>query len=193
MEEAWLMDPGDFLPIKEWMKDNGKTTIKGILLSHSHFDHIYGINEVLKEYPLAIVYVANEYGKSLLHDAKRNGSKYTEEGPFVIKENAEIRFVDTLKSILGGECLKILHTPGHSEDSVCIIINGHIFTGDTLIKDTRTVTKLKGGSVEKLMKTVSELEKLKGDNLEVCPGHGDTFPLDGYDLSICWVNKLNGQ
>ena len=190
MDRVWLVDPGDFFPVKEWMRDNGMSSIEGILLSHSHFDHIYGINDVLVVFPQAVVYVANEYGESLLHDAKKNGSRYTEEGAFVVKDRAVIRCIEDLSSILGNEDFEIICTPAHSDDSICISIDGYLFTGDTLIKDTRTVTKLKGGSVEKLKETVSFLEKKKGKNLVVCPGHGETFPLDGYDLSICWVNKL---
>ncbi len=188
--KVWLVDPGDFFLVKEWMRDNGMSSIDGILLSHSHFDHIYGINDVLEEFPQTIVYVANEYGESLLHDAKKNGSRYTEEGAFVVKDSAIIRYIENLSSILGYEDFEIIRAPGHSDDSICISIDGYLFTGDTLIKDTRTVTKLKGGSVEKLKETVSVIERMKGKKLVVCPGHGETFPLDGYDLSICWVNIL---
>ena len=56
--------------------------------------------------------------------------------------------------------------------------------GDTLIKDIRTVTKLKGGSVEKLYDSLSMIETLKGRELIIYPGHGDMYQLDGYDLKV---------
>jgi glyoxylase-like metal-dependent hydrolase (beta-lactamase superfamily II) len=57
-----------------------------------------------------------------------------------------------------------------------------LFTGDTLIKDIRTVTKLKTGSRDKLKETLSMLEKLKGMGLMVYPGHEEQFLLDSYNL-----------
>ena len=58
-----------------------------------------------------------------------------------------------------------------------------MFSGDTLIKDIRTVTKLKTGSKEKLSVSLRLIEKEKGQGLMVYPGHEDLFSLDDYDLS----------
>lgn len=63
-------------------------------------------------------------------------------------------------------------------------VGRYVFTGDTLLKDAKTVTKLKTGSKEKLIVSVMLLEQEKGKNLIICPGHGETFGLDGYDLNI---------
>ena len=78
--------------------------------------------------------------------------------------------------------MKVYITPGHSDDSVCLQIDNMLFTGDTLIKDVRTVTKLKGGSVKKLEETVRFLSSLKGKGLTVHAGHEDSFLLDNYNL-----------
>ena len=185
----WVVDPGDTDNVFEWMKIHSKTTISGILLSHAHFDHIYGINEILTRYPQCVVYVANEYGKDALYDAKINRSKYTEEGPITLSDSAKIQYFPELLELWRGVDMKTIITHGHSDDSVCFIIEDMLFTGDTLIKNVRTVTKLKGGSVEKMKDSVNTLSELKGRNFKVMPGHGESFLLDGYDLSICWVNK----
>jgi glyoxylase-like metal-dependent hydrolase (beta-lactamase superfamily II) len=179
---VWVIDPGDTGPLFSWMKENGKAGVNGILLTHSHFDHIYGICEVLEEYPKATIYVANEEGKNILFDSKKNGSKYTEEGPLIIKETAEIRYFEAEMKLWPNIDMVSIITPGHSEDSICLIIHKMIFTGDTLIKDFRTVTKLKGGSVEKLSESLRKLENLKGSGFLVYGGHCDVFDLDTYDL-----------
>ena len=44
---VWVIDPGDTDPVFEWMKTHHKTSIIGILLTHAHFDHIYGMNEIV--------------------------------------------------------------------------------------------------------------------------------------------------
>lgn len=187
---VWVIDPGDIEPVDEWMKYNGKTSIKGVLLTHSHFDHIYGLNDLLSLYPTCPIYVANDYGVSALNDAKKNGSRFT-ESPFVLKEGADVRLMPSEVMLWEGVTISIVNTIGHSPDSVCFLIDNLVFTGDTLIKDTRTVTKLKGGSVTDLKATIDMIQNtFQGHNLTVMAGHEDSFPLDGYDLSIATFNPL---
>ena len=181
-ENIWVVDPGDTEVVFEWMKDHSKTTILGILLTHAHFDHIYGINEILSRCPQCIVYVANEYGVETLNDAKKNGSKYTEEGPVVIKGGVIVEYHFESLKLWDDLLLQVLYTPGHSDDSVCYIVEGMLFTGDTLIKNVRTVTKLKTGSKEKLGESLKLLERFKGRGLVVYPGHGECFEFDDIDL-----------
>lgn len=189
--DVWVADPGDTEPVFEWMKNHQKNSITGILLTHAHFDHIYGMNEIVSQYPSCIVYIANEYGLDALHNPKKNGSKYTEEGPIEIADSAKIEYYGDTMQLWEGVEMKIFNTPGHSDDSRCLLVGGRLFTGDTLIKDFRTVTKLKGGSVEKLNDSMNVIAALKGNNLRVMPGHGEEFELDEYDLSKMNYNPLN--
>jgi len=61
-EEVWIVDPGDFSPLYDWMHANDKTNVKGVLITHVHFDHIYGVNELYSKFPSTIFYVYNEEG-----------------------------------------------------------------------------------------------------------------------------------
>lgn len=189
-DDVWVVDPGDTYNVFEWMRVHSKTLIKGILLTHAHFDHLYGMNEILSQYSQCIVYIANDYGCEALHNPKTNGSKYTEEGPIVIDENARIEYYKDKMQLWDDVEMQTINTPGHSDDSQCLLVDGMMFTGDTLIKDVRTVTKLKGGSVEKLNETVVLLEQFKGHGLIVMPGHGGEFELDGYDYSIITEGRI---
>lgn len=190
-DNVWIVDPGDTERVFEWMKIHSKTNIIRILLTHAHFDHIYGMNEVLSRYPECVVYIANEYGKDALHNAKANGSKYTEEGPIEIVNGAKIECNNETIQLWNNVELGIINTPGHSDDSQCFLVDGMLFTGDTLIKDVHTVTKLRGGSIEKLEESVKAIAALQNRNLLVMPGHGEEFVLDGYDLSKMNNNPLN--
>ena len=183
-ENVWVVDPGDTEAVFEWMKDHSKTVISGILLTHAHFDHIYGMNDIVSRYPECVIYIANDYGREALGDPKANGSKYTEEGPVVVDSKAIIRYYDQTMQLWDGIEMRTINTPGHSVDSQCFIVDGMFFTGDTLIKDVRTVTKLKGGSVEKLEDSFKHISSLIGQKLRVMPGHGDEFLLDEYDLQL---------
>lgn len=188
--DVWVIDPGDINPVSEWMEQNGREMIKGVLLTHSHFDHIYGLNELLSLYPSCPIYVANEYGRTALYDAKKNGSRFT-EAPFVLNEDATVLEMGSSLELWDGINIEIVSTIGHSPDSVCFLIDNLIFTGDTLIKDTRTVTKLKGGSVPDLKNTIDMIQSTyQGKGLIVMGGHEESFELDGYDLSIATFNPL---
>jgi len=188
-DSVWIVDPGDTDAVFAWMSSHSKTSIAGILLTHAHFDHIYGINEILSRYQDCSIYTANDYGREVLSDPRKNGSKYIEQGPTVIKDNALVMIYPTDLMLWNVIPLRVFYTPGHSDDSVCFIIGTLFFTGDTLIKDVRTVTKLKTGSREKLMETISLLKTFKGRGLLVCPGHGETFEFDTYELNNSVVMK----
>jgi glyoxylase-like metal-dependent hydrolase (beta-lactamase superfamily II) len=192
-DDVWVVDPGDTEPLFEWMRNHQKNCITGILLTHAHFDHIYGMNEIVSRYPSCIVYIANEYGLDALHNPKKNGSKYTEEGPIEIVEHAKVEYYRDTMQLWDGVTMRTINTPGHSDDSQCLLVDGMLFTGDALIKDVRTVTKLKGGSVEKLDESMKIIASLKGNSLRVMPGHGDEFELDEYDLSKMNDNPLNKE
>lgn len=188
-ENVWVVDPGDTDAVFEWMKIHSKSIIVGILLTHAHFDHIYGMNEILSYYPECVVYIANEYGKEALQNAKANGSKYTEEGSVTISEIAQVEYLSPKMDLWRGIELQSIYTPGHSDDSVCFVVDGMLFTGDTLIKNVRTVTKLKTGSVEKLKDSIKVLSELKGNNLKVMPGHDESFMLDEYDMTCSLLGR----
>lgn len=192
-ENVWVVDPGDTDAVFEWMKTHSKTVISGILLTHAHFDHIYGMNEIITRYPECVIYIANEYGKEALSNPKTNGSKYTDEGSLVVDENATVLFFNETLQLWEGVEMRTFNTPGHSDDSQCFIVDGMLFTGDTLIKDVRTVTKLKGGSVEKLDESMKMFAGLKGNGFKVMPGHGEVFELDGYNLIFAIDNPLNNN
>lgn len=189
-DNVWVVDPGDTDGVFEWMKNHHKSIITGILLTHAHFDHIYGMNNILSQFPISVVYVANEYGIETLSDPKKNGSKYTEEGPIVIMEGAVKRLFRNTVKLWDDTELQVLYTPGHSDDSVCFSVGSILFTGDTLIKDIKTVTKLKTGSVDKLLETQAMLKGLQGHDYIVYPGHGEMFELDGYDLDLMQNGRI---
>jgi glyoxylase-like metal-dependent hydrolase (beta-lactamase superfamily II) len=190
-DDVWVVDPGDTECVFEWMRTHSKHTVTGILLTHAHFDHIYGLNEIVERFPECIVYIAKDYGNNALRDPKVNGSRYTDEGPIVVSNKAKISYYDETMQLWEGVEMQTINTPGHSPDSQCLLLEGMLFTGDTLIKDVRTVTKLRGGSVEKLEESVRMFEFLKGNHIQVLPGHGEEFGLDDYNLSKMSFNPLN--
>lgn len=178
---VWLIDPGDVQQILDWLAIHKKDNVAGILLTHTHFDHFYGANDILLRFSCPL-YVAGECGAKGLFDSKQNGSKYTELGVVTVSKDTKIVFYGKELLLWQSEVMKVLITPGHSEDSVCLQIGNLLFTGDTLIYNYRTVTKLRGGDISKLESSIKQLQTLTFKGLQVCPGHGEEFLLDGYDL-----------
>ncbi len=160
-----------------------------IILTHEHFDHCWGVNAIVERYHIPIV--SSALCAESIKFEKRNCSVfYDNKNSFVITSKAIS--VESLNYVLpfGYTELHFFDSPGHTNASVCFLIDKYLFTGDTLIKDLRTVTKLPTGSVTKLQGTKGLLQKMQGEGYMVYPGHGDVFELDGYDLDLMFKGEL---
>lgn len=174
-QDVWLVDCGDVKPILEWMEKHGKTNVTGVFLTHSHFDHIYGLNDLLEKFPQTYVYVANQIGKNALYDAKQNESKYAGM-PFILAGDAKIRLLQNIgKNIVLWKGISGRYYPakGHSQDSVCFEFGNYLFTGDSFIPNIRTVSKLKGGNRDEAKQTVIDIKETFSGDIVICPGHED--------------------
>ncbi|MBO5407314.1 MAG: MBL fold metallo-hydrolase [Bacteroidales bacterium] len=183
-----IIDPGT-KNNEELIEFLGKENLvpRFIVLTHEHFDHCWGVNHLLEQYQAPII--CSQSCSEAIKSAKRNCSVfYDNRGAFVI-----ISYTLTVERLnftlnMWGKNVKFYLTPGHTEASICFKIDRYLFTGDTLIKNEKTVTKLPTGSVEKLKESIGLLTGLQGSKLVVYPGHGESFDLNEYDLSI----SLNG-
>lgn len=170
---SWLIDCGDVERILEYLKER-KSKLEGIFITHSHFDHIYGINSILKNIPNVKVYLSSNGGIEIISNEKKNGSKYAEI-PIEVKDANFIELKDGDLIDLDGEKVQVIETPGHSSDSISFLIDNYIFTGDAYIPNIKVVTKLKGGNVELANTSVEKIKSLFKEKMILCPGHGEMF------------------
>ena len=85
---------------------------------------------------------------------------------------AEIILCDTVTKLkLAGLDIVFLLTPGHSEGSICFWIGNNFFSGDTIIPDCKTITKLRGGSEEKLKRSIELIRQKIYQGMILYPGH----------------------
>ncbi len=118
-----------------------------VINTHSHPDHTSGNSELVRATGARVV----------AHEASR------------IKKDISIKEGDTLR--VGSLELKFIHTPGHSPDSISVLVGGKLMTGDTLFVGECGRTDLPGGSSEQLHASLfNKLMKLP-DDVEVYPGH----------------------
>lgn len=157
-----------------------------IILTHEHFDHIWGCNYLTNKYKCKLI--CSGKCATAIKDPKRNHSLFYNQVGFVIN-HADIILEDVDWKLKWRKYeLDFIRAGGHTESGICFTINKYLFTGDSLIKDLKTVTKLYTGSKSALKKTIQTLESMKGHGYVVCAGHGDFFDLDDYNLNVAYGN-----
>lgn len=154
-----------------------------IILTHEHFDHCWGVNDLRDKYK-EVKLVCSSICSEAIHDKKKNYSVYNEKPGFEIKP-ADVILDDVNWEIKWHQyILSFKSAPGHSDSGILFFIDNLLFTGDSLIKGIKIVTKLKTGSKFKLKKTILMISNEKGRGLIACPGHGLIFKLDDCNLNI---------
>ena len=165
---VWLVDCGD---IEEIFNIIGDTIIEGVLLTHSHSDHIYGLNKLLECYPHARI-ITNEYGYGALVSPKLNISRYhTDYDDIVVFDRRTVEVVSEGEEIeVLGQIAHVFETPGHDPSCLCFQIDNYFFTGDSYIPGVKVFTGFPYS--EKLLAHESLTRILTLSNgLQVCPGH----------------------
>ena len=166
-KEGVIIDPGaDAEEILKNVKDLG-LSIKFIVLTHGHIDHIGALKEV-KESTGAEVAIHTDDAKSL-HER----SLATAFGLFYPPPPPPDRLLKGGDSIdIGDLHFLVLHTPGHSPGGICLLGEGVVFSGDTLFNFGIGRYDLPGGSGSQLMNSIHAKLMILPDNTKVYPGHG---------------------
>lgn len=165
--DCWLVDIGDVSEVEKYLQP--KSVIKGLFLTHSHYDHIYGINELCTKHPQCIVYTS-EFGKVALKDNKKNLSLYNEHPMIYTGGVCVLQDGDSL-NIFGNIPIRVLATPGHCASCLSYVIGDNIFTGDSYIPNIPTVTNLPNGDKKEAKKSIEKIMSLSVGRV-ICPGHG---------------------
>ena len=145
--EAIIIDPSWDLVELELIIQKNNLKIKYIVNTHHHFDHTLG-NEAMVESTKSPI-IQHEYSE-LKHDIS-------------VKDGDSIDF--------GNSKLKVLHTPGHSKDSICLMGDGKLFSGDTLFVGNCGRIDLPGGSAKELYHSLFDVLYSLNDDLIMYPGH----------------------
>lgn len=162
IENRILVDIGDYI--------ESYNIISAVLLTHAHFDHIYGLNYMIKKNPTAMIYT-NAYGAEMLANAKKNLSKY-HGSPFIFDKPENIVIVkdNDYIDLSNGIKAKALFTPGHNPSCITWLIEDCLFSGDSYIPGIKTVTNLPGGNKTMAETSVNKIKEL-AKNRTIYPGH----------------------
>jgi glyoxylase-like metal-dependent hydrolase (beta-lactamase superfamily II) len=168
-KEALIIDAADqSVEIKNLIEENG-LTLKYILNTHGHGDHIGG-NKYFKElYPQAKVGIHQEDAE-FLRKTNLNLSLYFDNP--VTSPSAEFRLEDDALIYLGVSQLRVIHTPGHTPGGVSLYAKPYLFSGDTLFAEEVGRTDFPGGSFAVLIDSIKNKLFLLPEDTIVLPGHG---------------------
>ena len=157
--------------------DKNNITVKGILLTHGHYDHIIAI-DALRLLTSAAVY-SHEKEKEILENPNLNLSVNMGIKLSVTPENF---FADGDVFEAGDTTLKVLHTPGHTPGGVCYFDekNGILFSGDTLFEESIGRSDFPLGDHQALLGSIMKKLITLPDNTKVYPGHGPSTTI-GYE------------
>jgi len=167
---VWLIDCGDFAPVVDWLYREQKT-IKGIFLTHTHFDHIYGLDKMEEAFPDARIFTSAE-GKIGLGDIKLNFSFF--HGQNIVFKSPNIEIISESFSIeLYPEIeMKAWTTPGHDWSCLTYLAENYLFTGDSWIPGLKVVTTFPKSNKTQAADSLLKIKSLISTDTSICPGHG---------------------
>lgn len=165
-KKCFIVDPGyDFEGVVEIIETN-KFKPEFIILTHGHGDHIGSAKELKEKYNIPIYAHLEE--KELLNDPRLNLS-YTMYGEISLEADRYLVEEDSID--FEGKKLKLFYTPGHTKGGMCILIDNHLFTGDTLFANSIGRSDFPTGDYEELINSIESKLLVLDDEIIVHPGH----------------------
>lgn len=174
-----VIDPGskEQANVRNYIQSHD-LTLDYIILSHEHFDHCWGVNYLLESYRAKVVAtrLCAEWVQTPLNYF--NQLYYNSDEMYHIKQVNLI--VEDIGWILkwGDIPIVFVSTPGHTNKGMCIEIGGRLFTGDTLLFQTKPFLKKRyGASKSELKESIEKIYNSYPGDTKVFPGHGEPFLL----------------
>jgi len=146
-KEAFVVDPSFNSEAIDQLAREYELNIKYVINTHCHWDHVAGNREI----------------------RSGSGSKVVAHRLAKVEKDIEVVDGDTLK--VGGLVIEVIHTPGHTPDSICLLVDSKLLTGDTLFVGECGRTDLPGGSARDMYNSLFHKLMNLDDAIEVYPGH----------------------
>lgn len=168
--EAMVIDPGDDIEQIQAILQRHGLTVKQIVITHAHIDHIGGAAKLKRLTGAPVLLNAND--QMLLKMLDVQASWLGMRPPENTAIDAGLNTGDKVRA--GSIVAEVLHTPGHTEGSICLYFAAEkkLIAGDTLFAGSIGRTDLPGGSYKKIMASLHGPVLALPDATLVVPGHG---------------------
>ena len=168
--EAMVIDPGDDIDDVLALVRKHNLTVKQIVITHAHIDHVGGAQKLRAATGAPIVLNQNDY--ELLKMLDMQAAWLGMLSPGKVEIDHSVSDAETLNT--GSLTANVLHTPGHTEGSICLYFpaENKLIAGDTLFAGSIGRTDLPGGSFKKIINSLHERVLALPDETVVVPGHG---------------------
>lgn len=154
--------------------------LKYILLTHGHFDHIAGIRpNRFKNNPQIVMHKAD---LDWLNNANQYLPMFGMPEITIPKVDIFVEDGDTIQ--LGSLEIKVLHTPGHTQGGVCYLVDGNLFSGDTIFREAVGRCDLEGGNFNQIVESIEDKIFTLPPKTVIYPGHGNI-------TSVEWEKEHN--
>ena len=155
-------------------------SLKYILLTHGHFDHIAGIRpNRFKNNPQIVMHKAD---LDWLNNANQYLPMFGMPEITIPKVDIFVEDGDTIQ--LGSLEIKVLHTPGHTQGGVCYLVDGNLFSGDTIFREAVGRCDLEGGNFNQIVESIQDKIFTLPAKTVIYPGHGNI-------TSVEWEKEHN--
>ena len=149
--------------IKDALNEAG-ATLKYILLTHGHFDHVAGIR------PTDAKIVMHEDDLRILNQTNIYLPAFGIPEITIPKIDIYVKDGDVLK--LGNTEIKVIHTPGHTQGGVCYLVENMLFSGDTIFCESVGRCDLEGGDFVQIVESIKTKIFTLPEGISIYPGHG---------------------
>jgi hydroxyacylglutathione hydrolase len=168
--EAIVIDPGDEIDQILALIRKHHLQVKQIVVTHAHIDHVGGAMRLRAATGAPILLNQNDYALLKMLDVQAAWLGMPAPGKVDIDQS--LGQADKVKA--GSLSAQVLHTPGHTEGSICLYFPAEhkLIAGDTLFAGSIGRTDLPGGSYEKILHSIHDRVLALPDETIVVPGHG---------------------
>ena len=173
--EAMVIDPGDDIQDVLEIVRKHNLTVKQIVITHAHIDHVGGAMKLRAATGAPILLNQNDYALLKMLDVQAAWIGVPSPGHVEID-----RSITTGESVSAGSLVaNVFHTPGHTEGSICLYFpqEKKLIAGDTLFAGSIGRTDLPGGDTQKIMRSLHNIVLSFPDDTVVVPGHGELTTL----------------
>ncbi|MCQ2739328.1 MAG: MBL fold metallo-hydrolase [bacterium] len=173
-KEAALIDCSSYEladKVKSVLQEYG-ASLKYILLTHGHFDHIGGIRPEIMSSDKTVQILMNDGDINWVNNV--NIYMQMIGVPEITIPNIDKYIKDNEIIMLGNTEIRVIHTPGHTKGGVCYYTDGKLFSGDTIFRESVGRCDLDGGNFDEIVRSIEDKIYLLPNETQIYPGHGRT-------------------